>query len=138
VNHRVIFRILFGLLLSSGAAFSGNSETSLAGSEWRPEELSGQQLEAEVSVFLQFRSEAKISGLSGCNRFTGQYSVENGLVFSGVATTRRACIASIMELEQEFLAVLGATRGYVRSGIRLEMHDGSGQVLAIFRQTDWD
>jgi hypothetical protein len=78
----------------------------LAGSEW------GFVGETSKSArFVQFRSDGKVGGHSGCNRFTGTYMQKDDTLTMGpFATTRMACQPEVMEREQQFLAMLVTVR----------------------------
>lgn len=68
-------------------------------------------------------AEQRINGHGGCNRFFGQFSMENQkLSFTGLGSTMMACIDG-METEQAFLLALGETN-------RFEV---SGQFLQLFK-----
>jgi putative lipoprotein len=71
----------------------------LAGTEWG---FTGDV--GKAARFIQFRSDGRVTGYSGCNRFTGTY-VQNGdaLTMGPLATTRMACPPQMMKREQEFL-----------------------------------
>lgn len=48
-----------------------------------------------------------LSGFSGCNRFSGKYTLENGLIKIGpLASTRMFCQEAANQLESEFLELL--------------------------------
>lgn len=47
------------------------------------------------------------SGFSGCNRFTGTYTLKNGLLsFGPLASTRMACVGAGAEIEDAYLDAL--------------------------------
>jgi heat shock protein HslJ len=60
--------------------------------------------ETEKSArFVQFRSDGKVGGHSGYNRFTGTYTQEDeALTMGQFATTRMACQPEVMERERQF------------------------------------
>jgi heat shock protein HslJ len=102
----------------------------LAGSEWG--------IEGQDKPFIQFGSEGKVAGNSGCNRFAGGYeTAEDGSIKIGpLAVTRMACPE--MGEEAKFLAALDATRRYERDGTRLSLRGEDGGVLIELAQRDAD
>lgn len=112
-----------------GAAPAGASDR-LAGSEWG--------MEGEDKPFIQFGANGRVSGNSGCNRFTGAYEVaEDGSIKIGpLAATRMACPEPEMALEAKFLADLDSVRRFERDGTRLSLRGGDGGVLMELAQRD--
>ena len=116
--------------VSMGAA----NPIDLAGTEWG---FTGDV--GKAARFIQFRSDGRVTGSSGCNRFTGEYAQDGGTLIMGtLATTRMACPPEIMQREQEFLALLGKIRHVDRTNHHLTLKDGDGNVLAelIWRELD--
>jgi putative lipoprotein len=84
-------------------------------------------------IHLTLKSDAlRVSGFSGCNTFTGTYSLEGGrLTFGNLASTMMAC-PSGMDIEQAFQQALGETVTWRIGGQTLELVDPSGTVVAVF------
>jgi heat shock protein HslJ len=86
-----------------------------------------------TTVTLAFQK-GTVVGNTGCNNYRGTYKVQgSAIAFSGVATTRRMCLATgVMEQEQQFLAALAATSTWVIEGDMLDLRhkDGSRQMQA--------
>ena len=104
---------------------------------WKLVELDGTQ----VIQAAQQRREARItlaaegsrlSAFGGCNQLGGGYVQEgNTLRFTQMAGTMMACEPPLMELEDRFLKMLGATTGYRIEGQQLILLGGD-QALARF------
>jgi copper homeostasis protein (lipoprotein) len=99
-------------------------------------ELDGRPLmprETQRSPYLRLDLAAgTATGYSGCNRLTGSFLLKDDqLRFERIAMTRMACPES-MQLEQDFLGMLDATRSYRISGSQLYLYGEKG-VLAGFR-----
>jgi len=74
----------------------------------------------------------RVSGFSGCNTFTGTYTLAgNKLVFGNLASTMMACPHG-MEIEQAVQQALAATASWRIDAQTLELLDPSGTVLAVF------
>jgi heat shock protein HslJ len=104
----------------------------LAGSEWG--------IEGQDKPFIQFGSEGRVAGNSGCNRFTGAYeTAEDGAIKIGpLASTRMACPEPDMAAEAKFLAMLDQVRKFERDGTKLALRGEDGALLAQFAQRDAD
>jgi len=126
--------LAMSLLLAFPAAAA-----ELAGSEWRPTQLSDATLPEDAGLFLRFESDGRLSGHSGCNRFFGSYRLEEGTIKMGpIGATRMACEEPAMAREKSFLNALAAVATYERDGPRLTLRDETGNPLALFVQSDWD
>jgi heat shock protein HslJ len=99
---------------------------NLAGTEWGfPGEI------GKTARFLQFRSDGKVAGSTGCNRFTGSYSQDgHALTIGTLATTRRACLPEAMQREQQFLAMPRNVRHAEGTRLELTLKDADGNALA--------
>jgi heat shock protein HslJ len=81
------------------------------------------------------RQERRVSGFAGCNRIAGEYTLEGRrLSFPALAMTKMGCVEG-MELEGRFASALNRTAGWQLTGDRLELLDGGGDLLAVFRAT---
>jgi putative lipoprotein len=128
----VLIILLTGQFMVSSAPAGGSF--NLAGSEWGFAEES-----VRTARFVQFRSDGIVGGSSGCNRFTGTYTQKGDeLTLGPLATTRMACRPEVMELEQQFLAMLGNVRYAEASHLQLILKEGSGKVLAELVRRDAD
>jgi heat shock protein HslJ len=110
------------------------SMINLAGTEWGFSEETGR-----TARFIQFGSEGRVSGSTGCNRFSGAYSQDgDALTIGTLATTRRACLPEVMQREQQFLALLGKVRHVEGTHLRLTLKSFDGDVLAELMRRDPD
>jgi heat shock protein HslJ len=104
---------------------------------WRLSELDGQQVVTpagarELHVVLRPENQ-RVSGFSGCNRFTGGYVLAgDSLKFDQVAGTMMAC-AGDMDIEKRFLAALPQVARWRIEGETLRWLDAGGQTLATFQ-----
>ena len=90
-------------------------------------------LPGDGPVTLDLSEEGRVAGFDGCNRYFGDFGLENGhqIVQGPKGATLMACPGGAMELEQAFLRNLDtATRAFLR-GERLELENDDG-VLLIF------
>jgi heat shock protein HslJ len=127
-----LFGIVVILLIPLSAA--GAAVINLVGTEWSfPDDV------GKTARFIQFRSEGKVGGFTGCNRFTGSYSQDGDALSIGpLATTRRACLPEVMKREQQFLAMLGMVRHVEGTQLKLTLKGADADVLAELVRTDPD
>ncbi|HAB14929.1 MAG TPA: META domain-containing protein [Verrucomicrobiota bacterium] len=111
---------------------------SLAGSSWSVLNINnGRQavvgLVSDSTITMAFDTEGRVSGTTGCNRYTAAYSAEGDtLRFSSVAATRRACDnRALQEQEEAFLRALEsvATLRFEGDWLDLRQKDGAMSVL---------
>lgn len=86
---------------------------SLEGGPWQVADLNGGGVIENARLEMTFepgdQGTSRVSGISGCNRFTGRWQQNGATVALGpLAGTRMACAPALMELEGKFLATLGA------------------------------
>lgn len=75
----------------------------------------------------------KVSGFSGCNTYTGSFTVDGKkLTLGALAGTKMACPQG-MELEAAFLAALGSTNRYTLIGAELQLLGQSHATEMRFR-----
>lgn len=113
---------------------SAANPANLAGTQWAfPGEV------GKTARLIQFRSEGKVGGFTGCNRFTGSYSQDGfALTIGPLATTRRACLPDVMKREQQFLVMLEKVRRAEANHSKLTLKDTDGNVLAELKRRDAD
>jgi len=74
----------------------------------------------------------RVSGSSGCNRFTAQLDEDNrGFTFTKIVSTKMACTPQRNELENDFLYELNDYRSIVRNGDQLLMIGADREVLSF-------
>jgi heat shock protein HslJ len=97
-----------------GQALSGKPPV-IAGTlegQWELADLNGGgKPAAEITLLFDpgDQNGGRVSGRSGCNRFTGSWQQDGATIRLGpLAGTKMACTPVLMEIEQRFLAALGA------------------------------
>ncbi|MFL1454146.1 META domain-containing protein [Marinobacter sp. GN3S48] len=114
----------------------GSDGVPLTNTYWKLQEVAGEPTPdagAASEAHLILRDDGVVNGFSGCNAFRGEYEVINNrnLVFSRMASTRRACL-DIDIPEQAFFRALENTAGVQMDDHRLRLLDTDGQELAEF------
>jgi heat shock protein HslJ len=137
-NLRLILLIslLLGSLLLSACAAKGNSLESTSWQMTSYRDANGDMTDKlpDSVVNIQFQS-ADVSGIAGCNNYSGTYQVDGKkLTFGPLATTRQACATplGVMEQENAYLAALSQVQSYKQSAKSLEMQDEKGKTVLVF------
>jgi len=82
-------------------------------------------------IGLQF-SKGRMSGFSGCNRFSAQINEDHrGFQIEQITTTRMACASSRDEIERDFLYLLRDYRSIARDGNYLLIIGPNREVLGF-------
>ncbi|HEU4851496.1 MAG TPA: beta/gamma crystallin-related protein, partial [Telluria sp.] len=94
----------------------------LAGKRWVLAEMQGRRFNSEA-LYIEFDRD-RVSGSSGCNRFTGAFEADRArLTFAPIAGTRRACTDPDMQrAENAFLDLLPSTTRYEVRGNMLRLY----------------
>ncbi len=91
--------------------------------------------QGETSNPIQFSFDAngqRVSGSTGCNRFTAQLDEDpRGFTFTKITSTKMACTPQRNELENDFLYELNDYRSIVRNGDQLLMIGVDREVLSF-------
>jgi len=76
---------------------------------------------------LEFATEGRVVGFTGCNLLSGAWSVVDGEVkFGPMVTTKRGCIGLQGDIERRVLAVLGEKTRVTREGNKLILSGPDG------------
>lgn len=124
---------------SEGSQASDSRPSSfalIASKRWTLAEIAGQRLR-ENQPTLEFDAQARrVSGDSGCNRFSGSFEVNGStLKLSQLVSTRRACLsAKASQLEANFLGLLEATTRFELAGGQLRLYSDKGLTLVFSQQ----
>ena len=109
----------------------------LVGSEWLAETIAGGAVVAGSRSTLHFVSIAQVDGDTGCNRFAGPVTLENGNLRIGpLATTRRACAPALMDQERRYLVSIAQGVALRRDGDLLVLLDDRQHPLVRYSQVD--
>ena len=88
----------------------------------------------EPEVTLQVEVDGKIAGMSGCNRYFGQWTSAEGRAAIGpVGGTRMMCPPEVMEIEDRFLEEIEKTAGWRPHVDGLVLVDAAGDPLFVFQ-----
>jgi heat shock protein HslJ len=86
---------------------------------------------SDAAFTATFADDGTVSGSSGCNTFSGSYTLDgNSLSFGPLASTQMACADDVMTQEAAVLGALGRVASFVIQGNELTLlaEDGSVQL----------
>lgn len=110
------------------------AEHQLTGVRWKLTELMGQEVpttEPDLTPYLQFGEDGRVSGFAGCNQFTGAYETEGlRLTFKPMATTQKACLNA--SVEQQFLTTIQGIDNYSLNDSGLAFYKARTAALLRF------
>jgi putative lipoprotein len=103
---------------------------ALVGTNWVAEDIEGKGVLDRARSSLLLGDDGHASGLGGCNRFNGGYTLAGDrLGFGAIAATMMACSPALGEQEQRFFRALGAVQGWrIETGL-LHLLDATGATL---------
>lgn len=91
----------------------GEPRVLLVGSVWVVEDIDGKGIIDRARLTLQFEDGGRITGLAGCNSYTGTFALSGeGLRIQTPAVTRKACAPALMQQEQRFFDALQAVERF--------------------------
>ena len=79
----------------------------LVGKTWTLVRVVAREIRGEEPLTMQFHPDGKVEGFGGCNKFTGQYTLDGDkLQFGPFASTHMSCGPAADEREFTFLTIL--------------------------------
>lgn len=128
---------LFTLLMTSCKPTEIKNTNDITGKQWQLKTLNGKEItykEDEQTVyFILTAKENNINGFSGCNRFFGSYTLEEGnrIRFSKLGSTMMACLDENFN-EREFLDIFDKADNFTLVDGVLSLNVGRRAPLAVF------
>lgn len=131
-NLLLLCCIVFGMT----GCHSSRNMAKLNDVKWILQTLNGKPVELKdqnSEIFIQFNdAEKRVNGRAGCNRYFGNYEMENSkLKFSPMGATRMAC--PDLQIESEFFQMLEKVDGYIIKDNVLSLL-AKGEVIATFKK----
>jgi len=127
-----MIRSILAFLAVFVTACAHTQTMSITDEAWRPIWLEGREFPASPEggekAYLRLL-DGRVEGYGGCNRIAGGYLLtDNQISFSGLISTRRACITGI-ERGGAFLKALGKVSIWKRQGGLLRLYDADKRLL---------
>lgn len=115
----------------------GEPQPTLAGSSWVLSEVAidGTMTAAvDASASINFDAGGALFGSTGCNRYTGNWTLDGSvLTLDPGATTMMACAPDLQAQEAAVLAALAATTGYSAADQKLTLKNADGNPMAVYK-----
>ena len=125
MKHKLLI-ILFALLMIVACSHTGSSSRNadaLIGTEWVLEDMGGRGVEDRVQSTIIFKTNDRILGWGGCNRYFSGYRFDGQNFDIGpIGSTRRVCPAVVMDQENRFFKALDKANKINREGSYLLIH----------------
>ena len=111
------------------------SPQTLEGTDWVILRVGEMDALADRPADIAFTN-GRVSGTTGCNRFSGSYDVNTtALTLGPLAATKMACPGTAMEQENKLLAILKGTIGMTfRNGDTLILTGANGRTVTLRRK----
>ena len=114
----------------SPSAAAPAQPASIVGTHWVG--IVGKDVDPHTLPRLEFVSEGRFTGYTGCNLFSGAWKMQGAAVrVGGLAMTKRLCLGEAGEVEKRFLAALGPDALGRREGERLVFSGPKGERFAF-------
>lgn len=125
---------LAGLIAAYGAEAQHSPADGLH-REWVVEDVTGRGVPDSAELTMVFAPDGRVSGSSGCNRYSGYYTLAGErLAIGPVAMTRMACVPAVMDIERRFGDALEqAARVTLDKTGALMLSDADGKLLVVAR-----
>ncbi|MFT4088953.1 MAG: META domain-containing protein [Gordonia sp. (in: high G+C Gram-positive bacteria)] len=111
---------------------------TLVGPEWTVNSLVRRQaVESSVAIEqarprLTFTKDGRVTGFAGCNTLSGGAAVHDDKIdFSSIATTRKACLGDLDDVERAVLAVLQGPVTYAIDGDQLSLTNDADPSIGL-------
>jgi putative lipoprotein len=130
--------LVFGANGAGNPATAATGNPRLAGTNWQLARYTLNRATVTVAAArapsLSFDTAGRVSGSTGCNRFTGGYSssIAGVLTFTAFATTRVACLGEGANLERAFLTIVRGVTRYSGDAGTITLTSGAGSL--VFRR----
>lgn len=88
------------------------SPAQIINKTWQVEDINQRRIIDNAHVTLMFSDDNRISGKSGCNNYSGRYTLTGNklAVIPPMISTRMMCPPALMQLENEYIAILSAAQ----------------------------
>lgn len=121
-----------------GTPVTVGDPSALRGGVWMLAALAGREVTpaARNPAHLSFAETNRVTGATGCNRLTGDVTIEAKTVrFGALVTTRMACVND-GDVEARFLAALEAARSWAIDAGQLHLRNAEGETVATLEHRD--
>lgn len=95
------------------------SPTQIINKTWQVEDINQRGIIDNAHVTLMFGDDNRIAGKSGCNNYSGRYTLTGNklAIIPPMISTRMMCSPALMQLENEYITILSAAEKVELSSI---------------------
>jgi putative lipoprotein len=112
-------------------------DASTPNGKWLAESISNGGVIDNLQSTIEIASDGKITGSSGCNRFSGKAAITGDKISCGpLAATKMACAPAVMDQENKFLRALADARRWMideKRGKLILFDAGNREILLLAR-----
>jgi heat shock protein HslJ len=128
IRTKTVF-LTVAIFMLSCAAFAQRPD-KLSTEQWRLTQINGTRVSNSKAMIEINMNRIRFTGNTGCNRMFGSVSVSGKQIrFTGVGTTKMACIPEANRLERNVLNALNGVTRYRQIGDTLEMYRRNQLVM---------
>lgn len=137
MKYPILSLILIAMLALPFASLAESDDDAdddgLTNVEWTLVSIDGQPVVDGSTVTLTLDAAGEASGTGGCNRYSGQYTIDgDAIAFGMLISTLMACVDDdITAQEAAYFAALDAVTGYTLEAGRLTLTDDDGGELVF-------
>lgn len=127
--------VLAGAAITLAVLSQGGSGGNLAGTKWTLVALHDQApLPGSGPITLEFETEGRAGGNSGCNSYGAGYVTRQGsLTITDLTSTLRACVdPRLNEQEAFYLSALASVTAYEIAREQLILKGAGGAIVLVF------
>lgn len=116
---------------NENAAGNAMRPTGLIAGKRQVEDINGKGIIDRSNVTVVFDAQGRVSGSTGCNNYSGTYSVEGSKIEMGaLKVTKRGCVPSLEMQQQRFVIILQKVSSWtIDSQGRLVLQAEDGRTI---------
>jgi len=135
----IILPIAAIAILGLTACTSAEADITLTSQPWLLTELISQAPLPDTVITANFSANGELSGTSGCNNYSGPYTVDGQDIHMGpFASTMMMCPEPVMAQETLYMQTMENTASFTIQGGTLTFNGPGGSPLAVFSAVSQD
>lgn len=134
--RKVVMIAIVGMLVTFFAGCTKEQSISLERTQWKLVAWSISSIKADAYEITADFSDKTMSGKSGVNTYSGDYTIEGkNITFGPFASTKMAGPQEAMQAETDFFKLLEQVTSLKVEGSKLYFMDNNGYDLLVFQMT---
>lgn len=113
---------------------SSGGQADLTDTTWSLSTLMDKPIFADSYISALFTTDGKVAGSSGCNQYSGTYTVSGTTIqiSSSLASTMMACSQELMEQESAYLQAFTEAKSFSINGDQLTLKDANNTAILVY------